>query len=36
MMSGNDVLIGEDGDGDGRWFVDGESVEDVDIGEAHW
>lgn len=28
MMSGNDVVIGEGGDGSGRWF--GEDVEDVD------
>ncbi|PLB33554.1 nuclear transport factor 2 family protein [Aspergillus candidus] len=36
MMSGNDVLIGVDGDGVGRWFVDGVDVEDVGIGEEHW
>lgn len=36
MMSGNDVLIGADGNGEGRWFVDGVDVEDVRIGEEHW
>ncbi|KAI4262665.1 MAG: hypothetical protein L6R42_002166 [Xanthoria sp. 1 TBL-2021] len=37
MMSGNDVLIGEDGDGKGRWF-EGLNAEDVDgivIPEGH-
>ncbi|OJJ04945.1 hypothetical protein ASPVEDRAFT_44478 [Aspergillus versicolor CBS 583.65] len=36
MMSGNDILLGPDGNGEGRWFVDGVDVEDVDIGEEHW
>lgn len=36
MMSGNDILIGTDGDGAGRWFRDGVDVEDVPIGEEHW
>lgn len=37
QMSGNDVLIGLEGNGEGRWY--GEEVEDVDtvnIGEEHW
>ena len=41
-MSGNDVLLGRDGDGisvpeegiEGRWYVDGVDVED-EIGRAH-
>ncbi|KAI9869184.1 MAG: hypothetical protein M1830_005458 [Pleopsidium flavum] len=32
QMSGNDVEI-EEGD---RWFVDGKSVEDAEIGHKHW
>ena len=45
MMSGNDVLLGREGDGVGvpeegvmgRWFVDGvERVEEVEIGEEHF
>lgn len=36
MMSGNDVVLGPDGNGEGRWFVDGVDVEDVKIGEEHW
>ena len=36
MMSGNDVVLGVDGNGEGRWFVDGVDVEDVAIGESHW
>lgn len=32
MMSGNDVEIGEEG----RWFVDGVDVNQVDISEKHW
>jgi len=44
MMSGNDVLLGRDGDGisvpeegiEGRWYVDGVDVEDVDITEKHY
>ena len=38
MMSGNDVTLGEDGDGEGRWFKDlgpGEVVK-VDIPEGHF
>lgn len=44
MMSGNDLLLGRDGDGvavpdegvEGRWFVEGVDVEDVKIGEKHY
>ncbi|KAI9367715.1 DUF1348-domain-containing protein [Aspergillus egyptiacus] len=36
MMSGNDLILGHDGNGDGRWFLEGVDVEDVDIGPAHW
>lgn len=44
MMSGNDVLLGRDGDGVaveeegvmGRWFVEGVDVEAVVIGEEHF
>lgn len=36
MMSGNDVVLGVEGNGEGRWFVDGVDVEDVDIGEGDW
>lgn len=36
MMSGNDMLLGPDGNGEGRWFVDGVDVNDVDIDERHW
>jgi nuclear transport factor 2 (NTF2) superfamily protein len=37
QMSGNDVLIGEDGNGDGRWFTDNvQDVNTVEIGEDHW
>ncbi|MCJ1260418.1 hypothetical protein MMC22_000279 [Lobaria immixta] len=32
MMSGNDVVIGEEG----RWFRDGVDVDEVEIGEIHW
>lgn len=32
MMSGNDVEI-EEGE---RWFVEGRSVEDVEIGDRDW
>ncbi|KAI5296618.1 hypothetical protein KEM52_005568 [Ascosphaera acerosa] len=31
MMSGNDLLIGEDGDGQGRWFRDGRDVDEGPI-----
>lgn len=44
MMSGNDILLGKNGDGvavpeegiEGRWFVDGVDVNTVDISEKHW
>ncbi|KAE8357339.1 hypothetical protein BDV27DRAFT_139509 [Aspergillus caelatus] len=36
MMSGNDLVLGPDGNGEGRWFVDGVDVEDVVISEEHW
>jgi hypothetical protein len=44
MMSGNDVLLGREGDGVaveeegvmGRWFVEGVDVEGVVIGEEHF
>jgi len=44
MMSGNDVLLGKDGDGvavpqegiEGRWYLDDVNVEDVDITEKHY
>ncbi|KAG9025767.1 hypothetical protein FRB95_009793 [Tulasnella sp. JGI-2019a] len=44
MMSGNDVLLGKDGDGvavpeegiEGRWFVDSVDVEDAHISEKHY
>lgn len=44
MMSGNDLLLGKGGDGiavlemgiEGRWYVDGVDVEDVDITEKHY
>ena len=32
QMSGNDVVIGEEG----RWFRDGVDVNEVQIGEEHW
>lgn len=32
MMSGNDVVIGEER----RWFRDGVDVDEVEIGEIHW
>lgn len=32
MMSGNDVVIGDEG----RWFRDGVEVDEVEIGEEHW
>lgn len=32
MMSGNDVVIGEEG----RWFRDGVDIDEVEIGEKHW
>ncbi|KIM97519.1 hypothetical protein OIDMADRAFT_130138, partial [Oidiodendron maius Zn] len=36
MMSGNDILLGEDGNGDSRWFLDGVDVNEVEISEKHW
>ena len=44
MMSGNDILLGKDGDGvavpaagiEGRWFTEGIDVESVEISEKHW
>ncbi len=44
MMSGNDVLLGQDGDGiavpekdiEGRWYQDDCDVEDVSITEKHY
>ncbi|KAJ6179864.1 hypothetical protein N7519_010325 [Penicillium mononematosum] len=36
MMSGNDVLIGPEGNGEGRWFADEVNVNDVHISEQHW
>ena len=36
MMSGNDILLGKDGNGDGRWFLDGVDVNEVEISEKHW
>jgi uncharacterized protein len=44
QMSGNDLVLGKDGDGvavpeqgiEGRWFVEGVNVDEVAIGEHHW
>lgn len=36
MMSGNDQILGPNGDGTGRWFVDGVEINEVKIGEEHW
>lgn len=38
MMSGNDVEIGKDGDGKGRWFegLGPENVDGVKIPEGHF
>ena len=36
MMSGNDLLLGSDGNGEGRWFVDGVDVDSVSISNQHW
>lgn len=36
MMSGNDLVLGVNGDGEGRWFVDGVDVDEVRIEERHW
>lgn len=43
MMSGNDVLLGREGDGvavpeeniEGRWYQDGVDVDEVQISEKH-
>ncbi len=38
MMSGNDVLIGENGNGKGRWFegLNPDEVDGVVIPEGHY
>jgi nuclear transport factor 2 (NTF2) superfamily protein len=36
QMSGNDVLVGPDGNGEGRWFLGGIDVDDAKISEEHW
>jgi hypothetical protein len=39
MMSGNDILLGKNGDGEGeggRWFKDGEDVDSAVLGERDW
>ncbi|EED19348.1 conserved hypothetical protein [Talaromyces stipitatus ATCC 10500] len=36
QMSGNDVVLGPDGNGEGRWFVEGVDVNQVEITEQHW
>ncbi|OKL62793.1 hypothetical protein UA08_01447 [Talaromyces atroroseus] len=36
QMSGNDLVLGPNGNGEGRWFVDGVDVEDAEITESHW
>lgn len=36
MMSGNDLLLGPNGNGEGRWFVDGVDVNEVPISQEHW
>lgn len=36
QMSGNDLLLGPNGNGEGRWFVEGVDVEDAIITEEHW
>lgn len=36
MMSGNDMLIGNEGNGEGRWFVDGVDVDEVFISQEYW
>jgi nuclear transport factor 2 (NTF2) superfamily protein len=36
QMSGNDILLGPNGNGQGRWFVEGTDVEDAIITEEHW
>lgn len=34
-MSGNDMFIGPDGNGRGRWFLDGVDVHEVAINQEH-
>jgi nuclear transport factor 2 (NTF2) superfamily protein len=36
QMSGNDIVLGSNGDGEGRWFAEGADVEDAEITEEHW
>ncbi|QKX57047.1 uncharacterized protein TRUGW13939_04155 [Talaromyces rugulosus] len=36
QMSGNDILLGPNGNGQGRWFVEETDVEDAIITEEHW
>jgi nuclear transport factor 2 (NTF2) superfamily protein len=36
MMSGNDLLLGPDGNGEGRWFLEGVDVNSVPISKQHW
>ncbi|KAL2801587.1 hypothetical protein BJX63DRAFT_438677 [Aspergillus granulosus] len=36
IMSGNDLLLGLGGEGDGRWVLDDVYVDDAVIGEEHW
>ncbi|KAJ5812447.1 DUF1348-domain-containing protein [Penicillium riverlandense] len=36
MMSGNDLLLGQNGDGSSRWFLDGIDVNEVEISDEHW
>ena len=36
MMSGNDLILGPNGDGTGRWFVDGVDIDQAQIGPEHW
>ncbi|KAH8695061.1 hypothetical protein BGW36DRAFT_428952 [Talaromyces proteolyticus] len=36
QMSGNDIVLGPNGNGEGRWFVDGIKVEEATITEEHW
>lgn len=44
MMSGNDVLLGRNGDGvavpeediEGRWFLEGKDVEEVVLTDRHY
>ncbi|GAM39788.1 hypothetical protein TCE0_034r11615 [Talaromyces pinophilus] len=36
QMSGNDLVLGPDGNGEGRWFVEGVDVNQAEITEQHW